>query len=265
MIESLLIGITNLFIGIAGKHYWSVYQKVRKTRGQSAILAGFSDSTKFVFPPREDVESALLPRISTEDFMAMNNMISAFINCNHIPPYKMVDSNKITDQDKKENNLILICSSKTNKITKEALTLLRRTDSSWRSLIPYFEVDQGTNKIYIRWNKGNYPSESYGQKGPDFTDIAMIIKARSPWAAQHKILIVAGIRGIGTWGAAEFLKKWWKALYDEKGNDRKKAVCKEGDFAALVEVQYRDSDIKNVKLLHVVDLCTQDTNLTGPN
>lgn len=265
MFEILFIGIINLAIGIAGKHYWSVYQKMRKTRGQGSILSGFTNSTKFVFPPRFDVESALLPRVSIEDFMAINNVISAFINCDQIPPYKMIDSEKITDQDKKENSLILICSSKTNKITKEALALLRETDSNWASLVPYFKEDKESKNMHIVWNKGIYPSESFGQKGPDYSDIAMIVKARSPWAGQHKILIIAGIRGIGTWGAAEFLKKWWKPLYERKGKDRRKKISKAGDFSALVEIQYKDSDIKNVKLLHLVDLYVPDTTLTKPD
>ena len=121
-------------------------------------------------------------------------------------------------------------------------------------LIPSFEEEPQTGRLRIRWNKGVYPSESFQQSGPDYDDVAVIVKARSPWAGQRKVLIVAGIRGFGTWGAAEFLKKWWQPLYDHKGHNKRSGSTKAGDFAALVSVRYRDYDIKNVRLLSVVDL-----------
>ncbi|MGH9894590.1 MAG: hypothetical protein ACREA0_21950 [bacterium] len=68
------------------------------------------------------------------------------------------------------------------------------------------------------------------------------------------ILVVAGIRGIGTWGAAEFLEKWWPELYRRKDSSRKRGTRKEGEFAALVSVLYDDNYIKRATLIHVTDL-----------
>jgi hypothetical protein len=96
--------------------------------------------------------------------------------------------------------------------------------------------------------------ESYGQPGPEYDDVAMIIKARNPWAGQRRILIVSGIRGFGTWGAAEFLKKHWQELHERKGRSRRLGTSKHGNFAALISVRYANYDIKNMSLLHVVDL-----------
>jgi len=237
-----------LILGYLARYFWSFYHNKRRSAGQAAIFSGLVGPTKFVFPPREEVASAFLPRISIEDFMAINNIISAYIFAGLNPPSKVVDSRNLSETDKRQNNLILICSSKTNTATAEALRRLKDENSAKAQLIPDFEKEQKTGRIHIKWKSGIFPSETFDQKGPVYNDIAIIVKTRSPWAGQYKILVIAGIRGIGTWGAAEFLKKWWKPLY------QKKVGKKTGDFAALVKVQYEDYDIKSVELLDLVDI-----------
>lgn len=248
MLLSILSNLISAVVGFLGKHLWTHWRQRRRRAGQAAILFGLDVSGKFVFPPRGDVESLFLPRVSTEDFMAINNLISAFLLAGLEPPKKVVDSLHLSDSEKRQHNLVVICSSKTNKVTAEVLRELKKMHAQRSELIPGFEVDPSSGNTFIRWNHGIYPSESFDQKGPDYTDVAMILKSRSPWAAQHKILVVAGIRGIGTWGAAEFLKKNSKVLF------QRKAAPKDGDFAALLKVKYRECDIKEVSLLHLVDL-----------
>ena len=252
--NALLMSLAAMLIGYFIKTviYW--YRGKRRTSGQSALLHGFDGPTKFVFPPRENVERAILPRISTEDFMAINNVISAFINIKKDPPSKMVDSLNITPQDKKENNLILICSSKTNAVTAEALDLLRKANPDNSEYIPIFYTDPYTNKTVIRWNRGEYASNSFDQSGGPMDDMAIILKAKNPWASNLNILIVAGIRGIGTWGAAECLKKWWQPIYSEKASQKKKGSSKYGSFVALLGINYDEYDIKEAKLIALKDL-----------
>jgi hypothetical protein len=195
--------------------------------------------------------------MAIEDFLAINNIISAYLRVGRTPPDKIRDTDHLTPQDKRQNNLILICSSKSNKTTEEAIRLLRER-TNLKDLIPYFEgVPGAPAQIQIRCNQAIYPSASYEQEnqtGGHLDDIAVVIKAQNPWAAQYKVLIVAGIRGIGTWGAAEFLKKWWKDLYLRKDRSRKRGTSKQGDFVAIVSVCYEDHDIKHVNVLHVADL-----------
>lgn len=240
-------------IGASGAYAWRRFQTWRMARGQGAIFAGLDDRTLFVFPPRQS-GGALLPRVAVEDFLAINNIISAYLLIGRRPPHKIKDPDHLTAQDKKENSLILICSSKSNSATKEAIDSLRARNSRLHDLIPYFEDIPGTNQDQIKWNKGVFPSDSFGQQGPRLDDMAIIVKAQNPWAGQHKVLIVAGIRGIGTWGAAEFLKKWWQPLYERKDASRQRRTTKQGDFAAVVSVHYEDYDIKAVTLVNVVDL-----------
>jgi hypothetical protein len=247
MWKELASNLIALVVGYLLNFLWMFYRRKRRSAGQSAIFAGLDGSTKFVFPPREEVASAFLPRISIEDFMAINNIISAYILAGFDPPNKVLDSKHVDDKDKRQNNLILICSSKTNATTAEAIRRLKESNPAKAHLIPDFINDLKTDRIQIRWKTGIFPSETFDQEGPLYTDIAIILKSRNPWAGQHKIMIVAGIRGIGTWGAAEFLKKWWKPLYEKKGEK------KTGDFAALVKIEYENFDIKSAELLDLID------------
>ena len=185
----------------------------------------------------------------------MNNIISAYLRVEKHPPDRLRDHDHLPDAERKNNNLILICSSKSNRVTKEAIDILRAKNRRLADLVPYFEDVPGKpGQIQIKWNKGVFPSESYDQSGPRLNDMAVIVKVRNPWAEQHTLLIVAGIRGVGTWGAAEMLKKWWKELYDSKDSSRNRRTRKQGDFAAIVSIHYEDHDIKGASLCQLVDL-----------
>lgn len=253
----LYFSLLAMLIGYLLKSGVTWFREWKQTGGQGALLRGFEDPTKFVFPPREDTELAILPRISIEDFMAINNIISSFINAKREPPSKMLDSVNITHEDKSSNNLILICSSKTNTVTAEALSLIRQNYPSISEHIPEFCVDEISGKTVIRWNHGKYVSNSFHEQNGPLEDVAIILKARNPWAAQYKILIVAGIRGIGTWGAAECLKKWWQPIYNEKGKNKKEGTKKTGSFVALVNIKYDEYDIKEANLIDLKDLDTK--------
>ena len=241
-------------IGASGGYLWRRLRNWRKSKGQGALFYGLEGPTLFVFPARVGPDR-LLPHTAIEDFLAVNNIISAYLRIGGHPPDKLRDHNHLEHSDRRNNNLILICSSKSNSVTKEAIDLLRARNSRLADLVPYFEEVPGRpGQIQIRWNKGIFPSESYEQTGPRLDDMAVIVKARNPWAEQHKILIVAGIRGIGTWGAAEMMKKWWKEIYDSKDKSRARRTEKRGDFAAIVSIHYEDHDIKPPTLCQLVDL-----------
>src|SRR5262245_51841832 len=98
-------------IGVVCIFGWRTFHNWRTTRGQGALLQGIDDRTLFVFPPRP-TGGILLPRVAVEDFLAINNIISAYLRIRRRPPAKLKDHAHLSSQDKKENNLILICSSK---------------------------------------------------------------------------------------------------------------------------------------------------------
>lgn len=255
----ILTGVISAAIGFGLRHAWGVFIEHRQTIGQCAIFSGLESPTLFVLPPRplepaHEMRPPILPRTSTEDFLAANNIIGAYLQIGWDPPAHIRQPDRLLPEDRSENNLILLCSSHRNEATKEAIEKLRSLNPEFSDLIPIFEIDETTKNRQIRWNKGTFPSESFSQEGPTYNDTAVIVKAQNPWARDRKILIVAGIRGFGTWGAGEFLRKSLNELYDEKRKSRAKRISKTGNFVALVNVEYKDFDIKDVKLINIVDL-----------
>lgn len=269
----ILVG-TGLTIGGAVlTQAWHWLKKRTQGRGQRALLNGLGEPLLFVFPGREDVPEAILPRISIEDFMAINNTISSLLMVGCDTKIRVRDAKRLTDKEKQNNNLILFCSSKTNTVTGEALDLLseRYRGQNRGHLVPKFVKNEQDGTTEIEMCEGTYKSPSFAQirklreedddndlpariAKAELDDVAAIVKARSPWSNDHKILILAGLRGFGTWGAGECLKKWWRPIYAKKGRDRKQDIRKEGDFAALIHVKYAGCDIKHAKLLQCVDL-----------
>lgn len=83
-------------------------------------------------------------------------------------------------------------------------------------------------------------------------DHAVLVKATNPWDFSKKVLILAGIRGIGTWGAGEFLKKEWPEIYNRKNS--KNGLKKGGDFTAVIRVNYNKCDLVSFKIENFIDL-----------
>ncbi len=235
------------------------YQQVRKTMGQKALLRSFDGPTLFVLPHRD--EGGPLPRMECEDIMALNNLINAFHEAGLAPPKKLRTAQLLDAESKRKNNLILFCSSKVNTVTQDALTALK---ADYDDQCPSFEkidmASQDGERIRIRLGLANYLSESYVQEvdpknanGP-LDDVAIIMKVHNPWNKSKKLLLIAGVRGIGTWGAAEFFNKSWKELYRSLHRLPIGLSMNTKDFAAIVSVRYQDYDIKGIHLIDSVVL-----------
>jgi len=271
--SQILVGIVSFIGGAVLLHAWNWLKKRTLGAGQRALLRGLGEPLLFVFPAREDVTEPILTRIAIEDFMAINNTISSLLLVGCQTKIRVRDAGRLRDEERRSNNLILICSSKTNTVTGEALDLLskRYQGQNRGHLVPMFVRNEPDGTVEIKMCEGTYKSPSFTQiqklreEGSDndiaariadaeLDDMAIIVKARSPWSDDHEILILAGIRGFGTWGAGECLKKWWQPIYAKKGKDRRQGISKDGDFAALVHVKYERCDIKHATLLLCVDL-----------
>ena len=99
----------------------------------------------------------------------------------------------------------------------------------------------------------DYLSKSHGHyvliPEQEYVDVGYLTKVTNPFCGEDdkktKIFIVAGIRGIGTWGVAECLKKNLKAIYNELGK------TKDADFSAAIRIHYKNLDILKTTVIHV--------------
>jgi len=74
--------------------------------------------------------------------------------------------------------------------------------------------------------------------GP-LTDYAIIGRIDSPWNLDKSVILLCGIRGIGTWGAARFLRD------NQKDISRR---SKNGNFICVVKVIYKNYKMSDICL-----------------
>ncbi len=257
-------------------------KKKIETRGLKAILGDFAQPAIFVYPRCTGNKSDLLPQTATEDFLASNNLISAFRELKvtppdtwrfaHIPhmhPQKPDEEpRELKATERESHNLILIGSTRGNDETKQALQKLS-VQFGYEGKIPTFvegtsRAEGSRSEYSIRWKQDARISPSYAQDAEEAAlkkageaiapekkernDFAIIIKARNPWNKNYKILIVGGIRGIGTWGAAKLLRRWPERI------DGRKWGGTRGDFSALIRVTYKDGHLVDAECIQRVDL-----------
>jgi hypothetical protein len=196
-----------------------------------------------VYPPRiPGAEPRILPEIALEDFMAIWNVVRLLTEvgrwetrrihiCDHA--YYLQNANKYA-----ELNRIIICSPRSNKVAEH--TLPRIADDN----IKFVRVQPPPDERWeIQFWGAHIPSPSYDQAdsapiGP-IEDVALVAKVKNPESptSEAKILVLAGIRGIGTWGAADFLRKRWREdVYRD---------CAGDDFAFIVSVKYQNFNISS--------------------
>jgi len=246
--------ILSIAASIIGTFLYMKWTLKKKNRPLHQILNFGHDELLFVFAHRDEGGS-ILPRTSTEDFLAMNNFISALLNIGWKGKISVRDTKRLTDSDRKKN-IVSICSSKSNKFTKEVESKLLKKGVDFY----YSKKDSKSEHWYITDGNAIFPSRTYDQiddflsKGRDrrdvpeqkLDDVALITKITNPWNATNKIVIIAGVRGVGTWGAAECIKKEWKQIHSLLKHFKK--GC---DFSAILSINYNNCDILNIKVLEV--------------
>jgi len=251
--------ISSVIITVIAQSSYNKY----KQKGLRAILHFSDHEITFIYPPRKDSEEnsgkVILPRTATEDFLAMNNFQSALLSINWKGKTHFKSSSDFKAMDK-HKDLVFICSSFSNPATKDVLESLEKY---YNRDIPQFHCDKDLNKVYLRIGGARFDSESYeaveeciaNGKLPaegEINDYGIILKATNPWDNNKKVIILAGIRGIGTWGAAECLKKSWKDIYQRKMSKGTKR--KTGDFVAVIKVVCNQSDLTEFKIEQFYDL-----------
>ncbi len=249
------------------------------------ILGFNADPVLIIYPPRDyfekyDVEGerterevrSFLPGTSTEDFLAINNMITVLNTLNK--PYKIRTWDKLDGLDLGKHNLVLICSPKSNRTSGQFHDYVRDNFSGSYQFSTYEAKVPEANKPESLWGtEARYilrkpdadadvdapltlRSESFEEhedyeSAPNSTvvnrvyhDYGIITRSRNIWAKTvdgapaPSAILISGIRGIGTWGAAECIKKRQLTIaskLDELDHS-------EG-FSLLVRIEYQNADI----------------------
>jgi hypothetical protein len=251
----LVLGfVLSIGAGIIGAYIQRRVDRRADRRPLNQLLDFGPDSLLFIFPHRDTSPEAILPRTSTEDFLAMNNFISALLKIGWSRKIGVRDTTRVSEADKRRN-LVIICSPKSNSIARTFQQELRKSHAN------AFAFESIADRICVIDGDGaRYESKSYEQVKqyvnsginiPDlpsksYEDYAVLTKVTSPWNERMKIVWVAGIRGIGTWGAAECIKKEWRQIYEQLPPNRKSC-----DFSALLKIEYDNCDITSVEVRRV--------------
>lgn len=217
--------ICNLFsAAVAGSATW-LYSK-KRNRKPYAKVTGISQKEKtiIVVPERSLQRGAEVKHathrnhVTFEDMLGVNyvertltlaGLTDNYISIRGVKEFKRNASNR-------EENVVLICSPKANRVTKE---LFANKPDSLRDIDFEFGKDsEYPDSWTIRFEGATFRSPSYeqteryskeGKKPEDevLEDYALLARIQNPWNEKKKLMIVSGIRGIGTWGAARCLRE----------------------------------------------------------
>lgn len=91
------------------------------------------------------------------------------------------------------------------KNNKKIYRIERESEDEWRITDGEFPYRSKTYSQEKAYKAAGLSTDDIAAK--EFQDIAYITKITNPFEGTTKILILAGVRGIGTWGAAECIKK----------------------------------------------------------
>lgn len=257
MTTMVVVGVTSTLLGALlwelGERAW----KARWKRGLKKLVPFSRDSTLYlIYPPRHGGEEGLLPKTSSEDFMAINNMISAFLSLGwNSNRFVVRDTDRVTGEHEKQN-MVIFCSPKSNELAER---LQQKLLQDGVNFYHFREVSvHGFKQWVLNGGGALYVSPAvtaehrHRQAGDEkplhsetLEDVAVVTSIRNPWNPDTRILWIAGVRGVGTWGAAETVKKWHKQLYTVL---RRTKARKTGSFSALLRITYSNSDIVKSKV-----------------
>ena len=246
---SLLVAVFGVYVlGVRTVSGW-VQRLSPRHAARSVFNLNRALDLVIVYPPRREEPGSILPRVAGEDFMAMIHVLG-LANAAGFPPARVrmtpVDAAASTLQDDPFANLILISCPRSNAVTGKVLEKVRTQYGLDIDFVPEAQRPrQHIRFVGVTMHSNAWEAEKELRdldvqpwRGT-MKDWGLIVKCRNPYNETAKVFIIAGIRGIGTWGAACHLADHLRSLYNQ---------FKEGDFAAVVEVEYANFRIIGTRL-----------------
>jgi len=208
----------------------------------------------FVFPHRaRREEHEILPPIAVEDALAINNILTLLRKTGWKGRSRIRNAAALEDRDKKRN-IVTLGGPKANDFTAEILEQTKKKQEHYKRYKRVFEfVQDKQNPDHWQIWRGDspYPSaDAYNVLGPDeeILDYGLVIKLSNPRderddpkEPRNKVLVLAGVRGIGTWAASDHLRKRIREIHERKAG--RHGFRKDGDLATAIEGRYKKLDI----------------------
>jgi hypothetical protein len=247
----LLSAAAGLLTGILSSYVASqLHEANRSQRGSlklRRILNVGHDNIVFVLQDRGRAPESIMPRVAVEDILAMNNMVSLLAGARPRIRPKIRDHERVQETDRSRD--IISLGGPMNKYTAEILARTARPG------IAVTEDASGLRTLHVDGMKFDSQSRHVADSAaPELPrdDIGFIAKLPNPDEPSRNVLIVAGLRGIGTWGAADYLRKHIGDVYALKRSSGK--MKHHGHFLLVLEVHYRDFNVRSCDVRHFQDI-----------
>lgn len=245
IVPTLLGGITSY---VAQAAYEKRQLRV-KSVAEREIFSFGNRELLFVVPHRGREADSIMPRVAVEDVLAMKNILAIAARLGRDLNTQVRDASHLTDDDRKKN-IISFGGSKVNRFTAEIL-------DDWKRASFRFEGDSNTGHWSLRRDLDTvYSSPSHkfaDQAAPELArdDVGLVLKLRNPNNTESLVLVIAGIRGIGTWGATDCLRKHIQDVHAKKRGDSD--FKKTGEFSMVIAAKYAKFDIKETHIRNFED------------
>jgi hypothetical protein len=217
----------------------------------------------FVLPKRtqsSEASSSHRDPVAYEDMLACNLIERALIIAGWREEQLEIFSHArfAADRALKCENLVLICSPKSNDFTAEALELLNKENrldctfdntarpGEWKMTFAGEPIESPS----YREAKNIETSGGISDEGP-LTDYAILGKFTSPWRADRKVVVVAGIRALGTWAASRLLRHMSVQIL-EKSHGK--------DFALVLRSTYEHWKVESYEIYRFREVPPPEAN-----
>lgn len=205
-----------------------------------------------VLPHQTESKSRELPQIAVEDALALKNVFEILGDIGVKHP-KIRHPSNLSESDRKRN-IISIGGSMTNSFTAEVLELPLADGK-----LDFKRSETHPDQVVLkRGDSITYTSPSYASPRPvnaqdKIPDIGFILRRPNPRNPVSTILVLAGIRGRGTWGASDHLRKNAKKLHARVKKDGENALDR--GFLAVLDVDYENFDITRTRIKDISSVC----------
>lgn len=237
--------LIGLFLGLIGGfsfYHWMGIRLVKRWEKGHFLKfyrTGNKEERLLIVVPTQKIYDTSRKAITThEDAMAQAELQCEFIKYG-ITHDIVLDIN-VTDQLLRERNIILICGPVANSITEKLY------NHNSHGIPVKFANKNGA------WSIINIDGHSWNRdKTATDTDYGILVRTSNPWSRSHNLnnwlVLGAGIKGLGSWGAVHLISQETKALWRELKS--KKVDKSNPHFWAIIKASRNESQSPTTSII----------------